>query len=61
MDSGVASLIIAGFSALNPHARFVIEGTACDDEIFEAWIPPGKNGGPNEPTSPHWYTPENAS
>jgi DNA topoisomerase VI subunit B len=48
-----ATRIVAAFSSLNPHARFVL-----DSQVFEATDPAWKKWWPNEPTSAHWYSPE---
>ena len=57
-ETGLKSLV-AGFAAMNPHAEFRLEG------LVEACFPPADVGPSrwvkwlaNQPTSPHWYTPD---
>ncbi len=56
--TGLKSLV-AGFAAMNPHAEFRLAG------LVEAYFPPADSGATrwekwlaNQPTSPHWYTPD---
>ena len=49
----VAQEMIEGYASFNPHATFKL-----DDRTFEATDPIWKKWRPDEPTSPHWYTPE---
>jgi DNA topoisomerase VI subunit B len=52
----VLKSLVAGFAAMNPHAEFRLTG------LVEAHFPPGAPGWEkwlaNQPTSPHWYTPD---
>jgi len=55
----VLKSLVAGFAAMNPHAEFHLAG------LVEAHYPPADSGATrwkkwlaNQPTSPHWYTPD---
>ena len=49
----LANILIESYAAFNPHATFRL-----NDTVYERTDPGWQKWKPNEPTSPHWYTPE---
>jgi len=45
--------IVQAFAMLNPHAEFTLKG-----EVWKPTLTEWEKWKPNNPTSPHWYTPE---
>lgn len=48
-----APRLIETYAAFNPHATFRLNGT-----VYERTNPAWQKWRPNDPTTPHWYTPE---